>query len=480
MNVIIEGYNNYLSIIRLVQAFYPTKKINKIQQYSYEGETLSIKVTEQFVEIKLFNQNIIVHENKKIIKKSSLSKKELRLLIQRMIVSLLSKHTKRKLPWGVLTGVRPVKIAYNYIEQNIDENEIKKQLKEVYLINEDKINTMFNIAKIEHQIINNYSKNDYSLYIGIPFCPTRCLYCSFTSYPIKNKHIVEAYLNALIKEIKFIGKQMKNNKLISIYIGGGTPTSFNSVQLNRLFYEIVQCFDLTYLDEWTVEAGRPDSINYDKLKIIKDYPISRISINPQTMNQKTLDIIGRKHTVEQTIECYKLARKLEFDNINMDIIIGLPEELSSDVINTLNHIKKLDPDSLTVHSLAIKRASVLKEKNWQKYLINEAEINKIQHITVKFAQKMSLHPYYLYRQKNIIGNLENIGYTKKGKESIYNILIIEEKQTIIAVGAGAVSKILEPNSNRIIRIENLKNIEHYIKKIDNMINKKKLIITKLS
>ena len=308
---------------------------------------------------------------------------------------------------------------------------------------------------------------------GFPFAPAICLYCSFSSSPIGLwKDRVEEYLQALGKEICFGAEAYRDKKMDTLYIGGGTPTTLSPEQLDWLLGELEQRFDLSSLKEFTVEAGRPDSITREKLQVIRKHPVTRISINPQTMNQKTLDLIGRKHTVEDTKEAFFLARELGFDNINMDLIVGLPGEGEEEVRHTLKEVTALAPDSLTVHSLAVKRAARLrlfKDEHKELSFINNTDI---MNLTERFAMEAGLYPYYLYRQKNMAGNLENVGYAKPGKEGIYNILIMEEKQSILALGAGASTKVVAA-SDRIDRIENVKDIKNYIERIDEMIERKR-------
>ena len=290
------------------------------------------------------------------------------------------------------------------------------------------------IAEREQKILKELDyENGYSLYVGIPFCPSVCSYCSFSSGPLDRwKEKVDAYVDALCKELEFIAERSKNKKLNTIYIGGGTPTTLTAEQLERLMSWIDEKFSREYLLEYTVEAGRPDSITEEKLKVIKNHDITRISINPQSMQQKTLDVIGRKHTVEEIKEAYALARKTGFDNINMDIIAGLPGEDISDMEDTLAQIAQMHPDSLTVHSLAIKRAARMEMEDLNRDAKETHEIlSGMIERAAKAAKEMDLFPYYLYRQKNIAGNFENVGYAKVDKAGIYNILIMEEKQSIL-------------------------------------------------
>ena len=279
-------------------------------------------------------------------------------------------------------------------------------------------------------------------------------------------------LDSIEKEIDYVAEAFKDKKLNTIYIGGGTPTTLEPEQLERLLSKIENSFNLSFLQEWTVEAGRPDSIIREKLKTIKRHPVTRISINPQTMKDETLELIGRRHTVLQVKDAFLLAREEGFDNINMDIIVGLPQETKEDVENTLEEIKKLGPDNLTVHSLAIKRAARLNTQKEEYAGMKSVNSESTMELTQDAAEEMGMKPYYLYRQKNMTGNMENVGYAKPGKEGIYNILIMEEMQTIVALGAGAITKAVYPNG-RIERCENVKDIKTYLEKTDEMIERKK-------
>lgn len=389
----------------------------------------------------------------------------------------LSDYTHTTLPWGTLTGIRPTKIPMAFLEEGREEAWIRHFMKETYFASDEKIDLSIEIAKRELSLLKklDYEKG-YSLYIGIPFCPSTCLYCSFTSYPFEKwAGRMEEYLDALEQEIDFTKEALKEQRLNTIYIGGGTPTTLTAEQLERLLTKIEQSFDFSHLLEYTVEAGRPDSITKEKLAVLKRHNISRISINPQTMKQETLDLIGRRHTVEQTVESFRLARSLGFDNINMDLIVGLPEETLKDVQNTMEQLKALDPDSITVHSLAIKRAARLrmfKEEYQNLTITNTWEIIGL---TARYANEAGLLPYYLYRQKNMAGNFENVGYARNGKEGLYNILIMEEKQSIIACGAGSISKRVY-SDGRIERCENVKDVDQYIERVNEMIERKNRLL----
>lgn len=390
---------------------------------------------------------------------------------------ILKRVTGRELPWGSLIGIRPTKIAYGLLEQGMDEREIVDFYRTKYDTSREKAELSVEIARREKEILAGiHYREGYSLYIGVPFCPTTCMYCSFTSFPIGGyRKMVDAYVDCLIREMRYTADRYRDRILDSVYIGGGTPTTLEAGQLDRLIGQLKQLFDFTDVKEFTVEAGRADSITAEKLKVLRDCGVTRISINPQTMNQKTLDIIGRRASVAQTEEAFHLARDMGFDNINMDLILGLPGELEADVQHTVDRVSELAPDSLTVHSLAVKRASKLNrwvQENGVSMLRNTDETMGI---AARGARSLGLVPYYLYRQKSMSGNFENVGYARPGKSGLYNILIMEEVQTIVAIGAGAISKRVYPDG-RIERCENVKEVRLYIDQIDEMIERKKRLL----
>ena len=399
-------------------------------------------------------------------------------VVKQMFYHMLVKRTGRKLPWGSLTGIRPSKIALTRLEEGWKEEDIRTFMKDTYMASDEKIGLSIEIAAREKKLLEplDYERG-YSLYVGIPFCPTTCLYCSFTSYPI-NKWTGRTglYLEALFRELEYTAKKMEGRPLDTIYFGGGTPTSLPAGDLDSILCKLERLFDTKHVLEFTVEAGRPDSITPEKLTVLRSHGITRISINPQTMNQRTLDLIGRRHTVEMVRERFAMARELGFDNINMDLIMGLPEENLDDVHRTLEEVKKLSPDSLTVHSLAIKRAARLnmfKEEYGNLKISNTPEMIDL---SAACAREMGMEPYYLYRQKNMAGNFENVGYSLPGKACIYNILIMEEMQTIAACGAGTTTKVVFPSENRRERCENVKEVEQYISRIDEMIRRKERVL----
>ena len=460
----ISDMDFYDDAVVLIKSFYPRTEVMQYQEQAEQTRTA---------------QDIVIEPE--VPEKDGRSKKELHEAFKCRLYTKLSAQLNKTLPWGYLTGVRPSKIAYTLLEKGADREQILKEFTKKHLVSEKKAQLDLQVAQTEKSILEKMDyKNGYSLYIGIPFCPTTCLYCSFTSYSLAAyQSKVQPYLEALLKEMKYVSEAMRGRRLDTVYFGGGTPTTLSAGQLDMLLTELERQFDLSACRELTVEAGRPDSITYEKLCVLKAHHVDRISINPQTMNQQTLDLIGRRHTVEQIEEAFALAGKAGLDNINMDMILGLPGENKEMVQHTLEKIKALAPESLTVHSLAIKRAAAL--NIWrEKYLdLQMDNSDEIVSMAADYAHQMGHQPYYMYRQKNMAGNFENVGYSKPGLECIYNILIMEEKQTIIAMGAGASTKIVFQNeteggqAGRIERIENVKDVTNYIQRIDEMIERKR-------
>jgi oxygen-independent coproporphyrinogen III oxidase len=369
--------------------------------------------------------------------------------------------------WGILTGVRPTKLLHKKLVEKTPLEMAQRQLAEGYFISAEKIELMQQI--VDRQVVavpDLYQlKEEVSIYIGIPFCPTKCAYCTFPAYAINNRQgTVDSFLTGLHYEIQQVGQWLKENKIniTTVYFGGGTPTSISADQMDLLYEQMYSSFPhVDKIREVTVEAGRPDTISIEKLDILKKWKIDRISINPQTYIQETLNAIGRHHTVEETKNKFLLARKMGMNNINMDLIIGLPGEGLLEFEHTLSEIEKVMPESLTVHTLSFKRASDM-TKNKQKYQVaGRHEVDQMMKRAKEWTEEHGYAPYYLYRQKNILGNLENVGYAIPGKESIYNILIMEEMQTIIGLGCGAASKFIHPITGEFTHFANPKDPKTY-------------------
>ncbi|MGL4362214.1 MAG: coproporphyrinogen dehydrogenase HemZ [Cellulosilyticaceae bacterium] len=452
--------------------------IHLFEPYTETKLCIESKQDEYLIETILYEEDNIINHKKLIInneKNTILGKKEIKVRLKKMLYDVLSEYTKKTMPWGILTGIRPTKIIHDYWKKGMTNDDMKQMLISDYGISLQKVNLMQMIALKEKQILDKNIPKEINVYIGIPFCPTRCVYCSFTSYSIVTKSdCVEPYLEALFKEIDYVAKYYKDYFIRSLYVGGGTPSALDENAFERLLAHISNVFELDKIPEYTVEAGRPDTITKNKLVAMKKYGVSRISINPQSMNQKTLDVIGRNHTVEDINNIFKLARELGHKSINMDMILGLPGENLSDVNNTLNALKLLNPENITVHTMAMKRASRLKEEKNDFKLTKVETIEAMLDMCEKFMENMNMKPYYMYRQKDMAGNFENIGYAKVGEECIYNVEIISEKQSIIAVGAGSVTKLVYDNGSKIERLPNVKSLEDYIQRVDEMIERKKV------
>lgn len=382
---------------------------------------------------------------------------------------LLRDYTEIKMPWGILVGIRPSKIVNEMKDGGAGEEDIRGVLEHRYAVRDDKIDFLLEVSRNSYKLINR-DAGSVSVYVGIPFCPSRCIYCSFDSYPIaKYRDYVGGYLDSLESDIRNISRFINGRfNIDSIYIGGGTPTALDDGMFERLMSIVTQNFSIPDVREFTVEAGRPDTLDGFKLECIANSGVSRISINPQTMNDDTLRRIGRAHTVDDIVEKFQMARSAGFCNINMDMIIGLPGENIEYVKRTLNELLRLRPENITVHSLAVKRASKLRERMIEEGrmpLPGMEEANAIMNYAHDTLASASYAPYYLYRQKDMVGNLENAGYCRSGFECLYNIQQIEEKQTIIGFGADSVTKTVFPSENRIERYRDKKDISEYLRTI---------------
>ena len=467
----------------LSRAFYPGERFFVNKQVDID-EDKKVVIDVSFAENKI---NIKLNDNERSTEADFDDRADTKNRLKRLLYSMLVDETEKVLPWGTLTGIRPIKLALSKLEDGMDEEDVLDFMEEEYLASESKSKLALKIAKREAEVLSEFEyKDGYSLYVGIPFCPKRCIYCSFASNDIEEKgDKVESYLEALKKELSYIANACNELKLYTIYVGGGTPTALNANQLEDLLKFITRTFNLTYVREFTVEAGRPDTIDEDKLNVMKKYGVSRISINPQTMNDKTLKLIGRNHTVSDVHKAFALAREYGFNNINMDFILGLPEETIEDVRYTMEEILKLKPESITIHSLAIKRGAKLQTDSEDYKDLTFKNNEEMMNLASKYARELGMNPYYLYRQKNIAGNLENVGYSKYGHECLYNILIMEEKHNIIAAGAGSDSKFViyhdeedyEGEHNpEVFRVCDVKDLDNYIDRIEEMIERKREFI----
>lgn len=400
-------------------------------------------------------------------------------------LTALQEMTGIEQKWGFLTGIRPTKLLHKSLREGMSKEDAHQMLHEEYKISNEKIQLMQQIVDCQLAVVPDlYNlQQEVSIYIGIPYCPTKCAYCTFPAFAIgANKGSVSTFLAGLHYEIKEMGKALKemNIPITTIYFGGGTPTSITAEEMDALYADMYKYFpDVENVREITVEAGRPDTITPEKLDVLNKWKIDRISINPQSYIDETLKAIGRHHSVQETVDKFHLARQMGMNNINMDLIIGLPGEGTKEFQHTLNETEKLMPESVTVHTLSFKRASEMTQ-NKQKYKVaDRSEVEEMMNMAVHWTEEHGYHPYYLYRQKNILGNLENVGYSKQGQESIYNIMIMEEQQTIIGIGCGAASKFINHETGTIQHFANPKDPKSYNESFEKYTNEKIEILKQL-
>ena len=469
---ILDGHGLANEVQTMIQVFYPNTGYKPAENLSPAAVTVLSRIGEGFAYALVYDMGILKSQKKVKIKNNSLAEKKRSMKLS--IYGALSEITGIRPPWGLLTGIRPAKIANALLDEGKDAKYAVSFLRDIYLAEESKAGLAVNVAAAEREILKGNTERDMSIYIGIPFCPSRCLYCSFTSYPLaKYEKSVDTYIDCVIKELDTVSAYAEDKLLKTVYIGGGTPTVLSERQLERLIGALRDRFDFSGVLEFTVEGGRPETLTSEKLKTLKDGGVSRLSINPQTMNEKTLRLIGRNHSPDDIKEAFFMARQEGFFNINTDIILGLPGEGPAEVLHTLDEIRELSPENLTVHTLAVKRASKLKEELGEYTLAGAKLMENMLDVSAKAAYSMGMSPYYMYRQKNSIGNFENVGYSKPGCFCMYNVLIMEETQNIIAAGAGAVSKTVDLKTGKIERIFNVKSVDDYISRIDEMIERKK-------
>ncbi len=390
--------------------------------------------------------------------------------IKKSVFYAAKKLSDMPTPWGISTGIRPAKTARKMLD-GYSENEILSHLKTEYLMEDKKVQLALDVAKSERKILDSMPKNSVSLYVGIPFCPSRCAYCSFISQATEhNKKYIAPYVENLIEEIKYAAKAIKglNMTVDSVYFGGGTPTAIDVKLLEKIIESLYENFDLSLVREFTVEAGRPDTFSKEMTDMLKRQRVGRISINPQTMHDVTLERVGRRHSTEDVYRAFYLARESGIESINADLIAALPGENVDMMKETVEKILSLDPDAVTVHTLYMKRASNMIENFEQIRFAQNAE--KMVDLSGKMLCEAGMNPYYMYKQRNTLGNLENVGYAKAGHESLYNVYIMEEVQPILALGAGGSTKMVK--GDLIERVYNPKDASDYVNRIDEVLRRK--------
>ncbi len=473
MTLSVIGHSFRYETENVIRIFFPLEKINVINELPENTDDYVITYLKNGVigcEVNLFGKN-----KKREQAVADKTEKESEIVLAQLLYDVFTSLTGITPPWGILTGVRPSKLMRTLIAEN-GEKEAVKYFSDDLFVTDRKTELALSVAKAEDKIIALSGEKSFSLYVSIPFCPTRCSYCSFVSHSVAQaKKLIPDYVRLLCREIEEISVISKNLglNLETIYFGGGTPTSLDEQSLKAITDTVASNFDVRNVREYTIEAGRPDTLNREKLEIIKNAGVSRISINPQTFNAQVLENIGRKHSPEMTLEAFSMAREAGFDNINMDFIAGLPGDTPESFRNSIDTAISLSPENITVHTLALKRAA---------NIVTRSETDSVYSETAKMLDYSNralydggYFPYYMYRQSKTVGNNENVGWSKEGRECLYNIYMMEEIHTVLAAGGGAVTKLKNPFENRIERIFNFKYPYEYISRFDELTERKKYI-----
>lgn len=470
MNLYVKNHNFHFELENLTRLFFPNEKITVIRDFSepqppYIYTEVSDKITIS-VNIGSFNKS------ETAVKK--LTDDDNELVSAQLLYKLLCDFTGLTQPWGILTGVRPVKLLRRLAEESNEEQAVKKFENDFFVSNE-KIALSRETEHNERKFLELSKPESFSLYVGIPFCPSRCSYCSFVMASIERaEKLIEPYTKLLCEEIKRTA-EIANKlglRLETVYFGGGTPTTLSAEQLDTVLRTVNKSFDMSTCREFTVEAGRPDTIDSAKLFALKENKVDRISINPQTTNDEVLKTIGRKHTAQQFFDAFELARKCGFDNINTDLIAGLPTDTPESFKNSLDSIVKLNAECITVHTLCMKRASRLTTEGVTLDLQQARDAREMLAYTQNILGQNEYIPYYMYRQSRMVGNLENVGWSKKDFESLYNVYVMDETHTILACGSGGVTKLKRNNPDYLERIFNFKYPYEYIDRFDELIQRK--------
>lgn len=471
MNLYVKNHNFWFELENLTRLFFPNEKINVFktfdsveQPYIYTEVSDKVKIE---VSINNFQKSLVADKTD-----------DNELTSAQLLYKLLCQYSGYTQPWGVLTGVRPVKLFRRLCEELGEEGARNKFLNEFY-VSPEKLELAEMTEKNEKKILNLSRSESFSLYVGIPFCPSRCSYCSFVMSSVERaKKLIEPYTELLCEEIKTTAQIASDLglRLETVYFGGGTPTTLNAEQLNKVLKTVRKSFDMSTCREFTVEAGRPDTIDKERLCALKENKVDRISINPQTINDNVLREIGRKHTSEQFFNAFELARKCGFDNINTDLIAGLPTDTLESFVNSLDSIRALSPECVTIHTLCMKRASTLTNIGTTLNREDAETAGKMLEYTQKSLTLDEYIPYYMYRQSRMVGNLENVGWSKKGFESLYNVYVMDETHSILACGSGGVTKLKNNETDYLERIFNFKYPYEYVDRFNELIERKSSIM----
>lgn len=470
MNLYVKNHNFHFELENLTRLFFPNEKITVIRDFSEPQPPYIYTEVSDKITISVNIGSFIKSET--AVKK--LTDDDNELVSAQLLYKLLCDFAGLTQPWGILTGVRPVKLLRRLAEESSEEQAVKKFEKDFFVSNE-KIALSRETEHNERKILELSKPESFSLYVGIPFCPSRCSYCSFVMASIERaEKLIEPYTKLLCEEIKQTA-EIANKlglRLETVYFGGGTPTTLSAEQLDTVLGTVNKSFDMSTCREFTVEAGRPDTIDIAKLFALKENKVDRISINPQTVNDEVLKTIGRKHTAQQFFDAFELARKCGFDNINTDLIAGLPTDTPESFKNSLDSIVRLNAECITVHTLCMKRASRLTTEGVTLDLQQAIDAREMLAYTQNILGQNEYIPYYMYRQSRMVGNLENVGWSKKGFESLYNVYVMDETHTILACGSGGVTKLKRNNPDYLERIFNFKYPYEYIDRFDELIQRK--------
>lgn len=470
MKLITEGDINSYYLQTLCMLFFPRAKFSNTELIGPDTPVAIVKVKSDdktaYAEASLtMGERTVLKYHSQDFRPDEPEKNTKSIAASKAFFAAATEFCKYNPPWGILTGVRPTKLAFDRINAGMTKDQAVKSLRADYLMYPKKAILAVDIARYESKIIKNYTEKDCSVYISIPFCPSRCAYCSFVSYTTKKLlSLIPDYLEAMKKELKHLSKLISElgMNVVTIYVGGGTPSTLNEDQLEDLLSFTDTCFDTSKLHEYTFEAGRADTITARKLQSCRDHNVTRISVNPQTLCEDILVNVGRKHTVEQFYRAYDDAVSSGIKHINTDLIIGLPGDNFNIYSSTIEKIVEMSPDNVTAHTFAAKKSSELNVSGTEIFTDDYRDLAKCVDYTQIITKAKGYVPYYMYRQKNSAGNLENVGFCKKGTECIYNILMMEEVHTIFAVGAGAVTKFTKNNGEDIERSFNPKYPYEYL------------------
>lgn len=471
MNLYVKNHTFWFELENLTRLFFPNEKITVYKEFeTTQTPFIYTEVSEKVcisAEINGFKKSLTADKAE-----------DNELVAAQLLYKILCEYTGITQPWGVLTGVRPVKLLRRISEEEGQKNAEKKFIDE-FFVSQEKLELAKATEHNEKKILNLSQDNSFSLYVGIPFCPSRCSYCSFVMASIERaKKLMQPYTELLCEEIKATAQIASDLglRLETVYFGGGTPTTLNAQQLDKVLSTVNNSFDMSTCREFTVEAGRPDTIDTERLFALKENKVDRISINPQTVNDDVLREIGRKHTAEQFYQAFELARKCGFDNINTDLIAGLPTDTFESFKKSLDSIRSLSPECITVHTLCMKRASTLTNQGVTLNKEDAVQARKMLEYTQSMLTSDEYIPYYMYRQSRMVGNLENVGWSKKGYESLYNVYVMDETHTILACGSGGVTKLKNNKTDYLERIFNFKYPYEYVDRFDELIERKSAIM----